>query len=926
MTTAPYPPPQAAGTEAAAPPPARASFLSRKRRLLAVLAVLALALGLASLFAPEAGLRWGLAEALRRVGMVTVSLGGADVSLFGGRIVVKHMSAQPPTGQGKALGLEDLRLSFNWRPLLGRRVSLETLALTGLSIEAARAADGSWVVNGLPLSVGAAGGEAGWSFDVESLSVTDSRLMLSDGRTRLDVAVQSLTVSSLRSWEPGTPARFRLDGRANGAPVTIEGTALPFAPEPSFNLDLAVEGFDLAVAAPLAKAQGVDGLTGKASARLRASGGLTSQAVEGRLTLAGTAATVSGTSLKAGSLEWQGRVAMNGKVSAQGRLAGGAVEVDRVSAASLSLDLGKAEMDAKATRLQLENAALAADGVRLAGDEFQAELRKLGWIGGAKLSLADGSGPVEGRFEADGIGVTLGPRHLDGRHALAEGRLELLPPSAGPDALPVAGRLRVSAESLILREPRRALDLARAERLAVGELRLTAEGAMVGGLDLQRVALLRGVGKEGAAYPWRVEAVRLGLDRARLSPDGAVDAGEARLASAILRLTRTAKGFQGFQLPPLPGAATAGEPAELPRFALARLDVSGESAILFEDRTPSETVRLELKPVDLSLAGLDSARPEGDSPFRLGARMGGASLSASGTLRPFARDLSGQGRGEIRSLDLPPLSPYAADALGVHLHTGQFDGDLHVTLAEGALDGRMDLTLSDLFIAQPDPNAPIARKVDMPVETVLDLLRDGEDRIRLSIPVGGKLDDPRFDVSDAVAQAIGGALRSTVFTTLKVAFPVAALISMVVDDDRARIQLQPLAFPPGGDALAEEQRGGLATVAQLMQKRPNLRLHLCGVASLAADGPVLATRKRLEEGGILARLQALLNLPSKDGQEAGPPQPPDRETLAALADRRAQAAKVWLTDRAGIAAARLFTCRARVDEGDGALPRVEMLL
>ena len=209
----------------------------------------------------------------------------------------------------------------------------------------------------------------------------------------------------------------------------------------------------------------------------------------------------------------------------------------------------------------------------------------------------------------------------------------------------------------------------------------------------------------------------------------------------------------------------------------------------------------------------------------------------------------------------------------------------------------------------------------MPIETVLDLLRDGEDRIRLTVPVGGDLGDPQFDVSDAVSQAIAGALKSTALTTLKVVFPVAALVSLVIDaDDRARLSLQPLEFAAGEAELDAEHRTRLSAVAELMKGRPGLRLKLCGKA-VPADWPELSLAKRQEETPLLARMQRLIGV---DKQLAAA-LPPDRAVLAELAARRAAAAKEFLADRSGIDAGRLFECRPEVD-GDGKSARVELLL
>jgi hypothetical protein len=205
---------------------------------------------------------------------------------------------------------------------------------------------------------------------------------------------------------------------------------------------------------------------------------------------------------------------------------------------------------------------------------------------------------------------------------------------------------------------------------------------------------------------------------------------------------------------------------------------------------------------------------------------------------------------------------------------------------------------------------------------VLDLLRDGEDRIRLAIPISGRLDNPDFDISDAVSQAVGGALRNTAATTLKVLFPVAALVSLVVDEDeKPRLSLQSLAFAPGGEAVSGGDAKGLAPVADLLKQRPGLKLSLCPVAVSAKDWPAILEARRQEKYGLLAGLQKFIRDTAK-----AEPEPLDHDALSELARHRGAAAKQFLVDELGIDPGRVFECRPKVEMEGAGEPRVELLL
>ena len=189
----------------------------RRRHLIGVLAgFVAVGLVLAWTLLPSAGLRWGLVKTLHGLGMVEVSVSDADLSLFGGNLVVRKMVARAPAGT--TLGVKDFALRFRWTPLLNKRVVLDRVTLEGVEIDIHRENDGSFVINGLPLAVAAAppgqpeGAATEWGIDVATLELNDSRLVLSDDDARAEIAVQRLVVENLHSRNPDSAPSFTLQG------------------------------------------------------------------------------------------------------------------------------------------------------------------------------------------------------------------------------------------------------------------------------------------------------------------------------------------------------------------------------------------------------------------------------------------------------------------------------------------------------------------------------------------------------------------------------------------------------------------------------------------------------------------------------------------------------------------------------------------
>lgn len=893
-------------------------FWTRKRRLwLGGATAVILLLAAALYWLPGIGLRYGLVRGLKDLGWSEASVRGAELSLLGGAIVIHRIEA----GEDKdsLLGIAGLDVDFRWRPLFSRRLSLNRLDLTGVAVEVRRNA-GGFVVNGLPLAVGG-GAEAtekpGWSYDVTALTLTDSRILFSDGAVKADIQVESLLLEDLKSWEPDSPARFQLIGRLNGAAVALEGTATPYAARPAFTVAVKADGLDAAAfAEPLRKAGGGQ-LAGKARADLTLAGDSRRMTAEGRLELANAAWSLDGLKAAAATLAFQqARLAwQDGRLDAAGTLEARDLAVEdggvTVRAALARLQMRKAGYDSKAARLDWDGTA-HAEGHSVAIDDFRMEHATLDWDGATRFDLAPASPSfvhAEGQARTTGIRIASGALELAADKAAVQGVFEHARPAGMLP--PLGGRMTATIDKLRIAEGE--TDWLNAGRLEVADLRLTpGRQANLAKADIRDLAALARRGTE--AYPWRLRAGRAVLEQAVLAPDGATSAASLDLRDAVIRITQTKDGIQG--LPQAGGGENGGTPP--PRQSLGRLSLGGDSRIDFTDRSRSEPVRLRMEAVEAQVADLDTGRPDRDTRFSASARIGSASLKAEGAARPFAEQPGGALKGSVRALELPALSPYAADTLGVYLQTGQLDADLDLNAVQGRLGGGMQLTLSELFVSQPDPNAPLAKRADMPVETVLDLLRDSDNRIRLSIPVRGDLSNPDFDVSDAVGQAVGGALRTTVFTTFKVAFPLAGLISLAIEGGGQRLALAPLGFDPGDPALSAMEQKRLDEVAQLMRQRSSLRLTLCGAATEAEDWPALAERRN----SLLGRLQAVVT-----PDAPADPARPDRDRLARLADARAQAAKTYLADRAGIDPGRLFTCRPRVEAGgESGKPRVDMVL
>jgi|GEM_PF-3732833 len=595
-------------------------------------------------------------------------------------------------------------------------------------------------------------------------------------------------------------------------------------------------------------------------------------------------------------------------VAGQTKIAAAKLDLARLEAnvsaagdAALSLALAAAALEIAAAGTAVSLGTFAADGaLSLAGDlaRFEGSAN----LGTAKLLSAEATAAFA-RANFRGVAVR------EGASLRSDGSLALERAEADLKAAKLAaklGTLRHEGAAILAPTPALsgrltgsevAIDAADGRQLAaIGSFEASGLAADTGGtraphVDLGNLRVLRRVraGAGQPAFPWRIEAPRATLRDLKIDGTSAVAVGDARIERPTLRLTRVKGGWLSLDTSEPAADATlvpAGAPAAL-RFAVGRLALANGSAV-FEDRALEAPVRVALDRIEFAASDIDNARPERPVAFSLDARVGRfGSAKAFGTAFAFAPKLSFDLELQASAIDLPPLSAYVDAALGVDLRTGTGDVSLKLAARDAVLGGTTSWRFANLRLDERDPMPDGPAKY--PVATALSLLADSNGDIRLEIPVSGPLDDPQFDTADAVRQAVGGALESALSATLTVLFPIGAIFSSAADAEKrgTSIALPALEFERGQSALGAAANRQLAALARLLEARPAARLEACG---FAVPGDI------------------------DKGSESD---------LVELAQARAGAVKQRLVDADRVAAARIFECRATVDDAPGAAPRVE---
>ena len=452
----------------------------------------------------------------------------------------------------------------------------------------------------------------------------------------------------------------------------------------------------------------------------------------------------------------------------------------------------------------------------------------------------------------------------------------------------------------------------RLERLLLGFDRFGLDGVRVDGLaqieidtiGLDALALLERAGSNDSPQITRLEqlrASRLGLREMSRLEIAEVDL----MGHEVILLKRQDGGFEFEDW--LPGSAeiqpanrsevTNGEAGAF-SFAIGRFSYTTDRSIRYQDQSLEKVFVVDLNSIRLLLENLDSEKPEQPSRIEYSARYAEhGKLEINGTATPLADKPSFDLTGRIEGLDLRDLSAFTASAIGHRIKSGQLDADLKLMADMGRLGSEVDLTLNHFTLnaISAKDQEKLDSSLGFPLNASLSLLKDRDNRIQLNIPITGDLENPDFDPSDAITQAISTAITATVlnyYTPFGLVTLADGLFSLAT-----ALKFEPVVFPPEVSDLAQIDTGELDKIGTLMRERPGVHVTLCAFTN-SADRTAL--------------FPDTAEIPADELELAGE----QLERLAQLGEARAAGIKAYLAGQ-NIDPARLVLCDSEHAEGTG---------
>ena len=342
--------------------------------------------------------------------------------------------------------------------------------------------------------------------------------------------------------------------------------------------------------------------------------------------------------------------------------------------------------------------------------------------------------------------------------------------------------------------------------------------------------------------------------------------------------------------------------AEQLDFSLTQIKLQTKQPIIFIDNNFSPSVNRTLLVNEFKLGALNTLKSDTKTPFSLLAHSNKYSkLQFEGDLKPFAKIPEYHLKGQIKEFSLPSISPYLKQAMNLELQSGQLNSNIALSLLADKIEGNIDLLIKGLETTSTDSNEVNLLKDNsmLPLNAALDMLKDNNGDLELSIPLSGSTNDPQFGMQSFIALVAKKAIASATQTYLiKTFVPYANIVTVAlsVSDSLLKVRFEPLYYQAKQIAPTKEQQTYLKQLIQLLNDKKEANVKLCAI-SVPADIEVKNNVTLSKE-----QQQKLLNL----GQQ------------------REHTLKDYLLKNSNINSERLLFCMPKIDKAAMAQPRIEL--
>ena len=178
-----------------------------------------------------------------------------------------------------------------------------------------------------------------------------------------------------------------------------------------------------------------------------------------------------------------------------------------------------------------------------------------------------------------------------------------------------------------------------------------------------------------------------------------------------------------------------------------------EAAVDFEDRKVGEPpAEIKLRKVDLDVREIHYPPASARSPVTLKGKMKGPTKEGEIEVKGWINfsNLDMDTLFKVREIELKTLEPYYRKRVSAEVESGDMTMEAKVTVSKKVIDAPGSMELTRLRIGSGGGSV-----FYIPAKSIVSLLKDKGNRIKVNFHVKGNLDDPRFNLQENIITRIG---------------------------------------------------------------------------------------------------------------------------------------------------------------------------
>ncbi len=346
------------------------------------------------------------------------------------------------------------------------------------------------------------------------------------------------------------------------------------------------------------------------------------------------------------------------------------------------------------------------------------------------------------------------------------------------------------------------------------------------------------------------------------------------------------------------------------KFSIGEITLNNGYDISFADHSIKPALEKEINIEKLTLRAISNHMPSDKTHLDLALKDEYMTFAFAGDMQPFNPKLNLAGKGELKEFALADVATYINDAIGLNIRSGNLDSQFTVNVIDSEIDSEIELLLRGAkFSSKSETDeASLIGTTAIPLNVALDLIKNRKGDIKLTLPIKGNVDDPKFGVGDVVSLVIQkAAMKQAQSYLVKTFIPYGQVVNVALSAGSMalKIRFEDLTMTPSSLDYSNEQLVYIDGFIKLMQDKPKLRVNVCPSAVLS-EIPVVDDRQLNELNW------SELSLEQKQSQ------------LLAFAKKRGELFKQYAVEKGGLDSARILLCAPKIEVKEDAEPKIKI--